>query len=366
MGIYNIGGPSYSLPVLDTSYPKDITMREQANGQATFEVKIAKDGFPSDYKYQWYVNNTIVNGATNISYTMTGLTKTSSYTLYCVVSSDAGKVTSKTANLTVTSALASYTLNGTSYTAVKDPHSNSGYDWLITLTGSTTLRFSDLGNCDGTIDVFLVGGGGGGGSFAGSSNYYGGGGGGGGYTKTFTMSASINTNYIAEIGGGGAGGSKANGGSGGTTSFNGTSIGGGSGGGTWCTGGNGGSGGGAGEKGDDKAGNGGSNGGNGGSTSVDGETKAGGTGQGSTTRGFGSSSYNLYAGGGGGGQGITSGSPGTAGTPGNRGDETSGGWYNGSKVSPLANRGGGGCGGGNNHGTGQNGGSGVILIRNHR
>lgn len=102
-----------------------------------------------------------------------------------------------------------------------------------------------------------------------------------------------------------------------------------------------------------KAGNGGSDGGNGRNNENGGEK--GGTGQGTTTREFGESTGNLYAGGGGGGYDGGAGIGG-AGGGGNGGDEN---------ATPGQENSGGG-GGGNDSEPGANGGSGIVIIRNAR
>ena len=56
MPIFNIGsGNPYKLPVLDSAYPVDVTQLQQADGSATFEVKITTAGIPDEYTYQWMV-----------------------------------------------------------------------------------------------------------------------------------------------------------------------------------------------------------------------------------------------------------------------------------------------------------------------
>lgn len=98
--IFNIGGPILRVPVLNTSYPANVTGKE-VGGSATFKVVIAEDGIPAKYTYQWYVNGAAVEGATGASYTRSGLTA-GSHTVYCIVTNAAGSVQSRTATLTVT------------------------------------------------------------------------------------------------------------------------------------------------------------------------------------------------------------------------------------------------------------------------
>ena len=337
----------HKVPVLNSSYPANVTQVEKSGGSATFKVQIATAGIPASYTYQWYVNGSAVSGATGSSYTKTGLTSAATYTVYCKVTNAAGTVQSRTATLTVQSSQPVYTYSG-SHELIKE----GTYNWKIKLKSGGTLRFSHLGNCTGTIDVFLVGGGGGGGTS----------GGGGGKTTTSTATIAVNTNYTIAVGGGGASGYlDATGGTGGTSTAFGKSAAGGTGG-THGTvgsiGGSGGSGGG-GYGGGDVGGAGGSDGGNGTRFNLN---STGGSGQGTTTREFGSSSGTLYAGGGGG-----------AGKPGGTGGSGGGGaglhvdYYDKQGGSPGATNTGGG-GGGYSWTTfrGGAGGSGIVVIRNKR
>ena len=211
------------------------------------------------------------------------------------------------------------------YTGTKQLIDDGSGHWRVKFLTSGTLTF--LSAPDTTIDVFLDGGGGGGGGDFGS-------GGGGGYTVTAAnFSLAANTGYPIVIGAGGTGGSYGvNGTVGGTSSAFGYSASGGDYGGSNNTsknrnqGGNGGSGGG----GNPTTGVGGTDGGNG-----TGATP--GIGQGSTTREFSTVGATLYSTGG-------RSSPGAAG---------------------AANTGDGG--GGNNYSaTGFSGGSGIVVIRDHR
>lgn len=64
------GGEAYKLPILNASYPKDVTAIASANGTASFSIAIEEHGKPTDYTYQWYVNGKAVSGAINANYTM--------------------------------------------------------------------------------------------------------------------------------------------------------------------------------------------------------------------------------------------------------------------------------------------------------
>lgn len=185
------GGEFYELPVLNSSYPKDVTILESASGSATFHVQIDTAGKPAEYTYQWYVNGSKVSGATTASYTKKSLTSAATYSVYCVITNKAGSVTSRQATLTVTSTKPTYTYSGTaSLTADGD------YHYKLTLKTSGTLKFTHLGCFENGVDVFCVGGGGGG-SYAS--------GGAGGYTNMATKSLSVGTSYTIEIGAGGDG-----------------------------------------------------------------------------------------------------------------------------------------------------------------
>ena len=244
------------------------------------------------------------------------------------------------------------TINGTTFTMGSGDASLTAiwysYSAMFTYTGTTLPVINDgSGNwrikfiTDGTftplvdmiIDVFLVGGGGG-------SNGTHPGGGGGGYTttqKTITLSA--NTPYTIVVGLGGSPG--INGGA--SSAFGYTANGGNKS--TTYNGGAGGSGGGCGAHSDGcGGGSGGSNGSNGGSN-----CGSGGTGQGTSigTREFGEASGTLYSGGGGGNGTCCFDGAGGAGGGGAA-------WANG-----TTNTGGGG-------GAFRSGGSGIVVIRNHR
>ena len=256
-----------------------------------------------------------------------------------------------------------YTYTGSSQ-LIDDGNGN----WRIKFLTSGTLTFTNLGTGVNGIDVFCVGGGGGGGGGYGPS-YTGGGGGGGGYTKTSKgVTVNAGTAYSVTIGSGGTPSyaQQTAAGSGGTTSALGVSAAGGAGGyGGYYGGGVGGKGGSGGGSGGQMyngidAGVGGENGGNG--TNASNGTSEGGKGQGSTTREFGENSGTLYSGGGG-GAGATKNAAGGAGGGGNGAKEQTGSV---NSTNGAANTGGGG--GGNfywNSGTGY-GGSGIVVIRNHR
>lgn len=98
------GGETYRLPILNESYPQDVTKTviKGSTTSATFSVQIAEAGNPAEYTYQWYVNGSAVSGATSSSYTKSDLSETATYTVYCEVTNKAGVVTSRVATLKVT------------------------------------------------------------------------------------------------------------------------------------------------------------------------------------------------------------------------------------------------------------------------
>lgn len=235
----------------------------------------------------------------------------------------------------------------------------TGVSQLIQESGGWKIKFLSSGTLTllkkVTLDVFCVGGGGGG--RTGSSSA--GAGGGGGYTNTgFGIEAAAGT-YEITIGDGATHDSGVQGGT--TSAFNISALGGytatSSG-----TGANGGSGGGAaGSTGTNNVG--GSDGSDGGDFVGSSTTRKGGAGQNATTREFGETTGDLYAGGGGGSssQGSVSGGDGGGGNGG------------GSAASASATNGGantGGGGGGYYRSSGSetagDGGSGIVIIRNAR
>lgn len=199
------GGQVYQLPVLDSSYPQNVTVVAAASRSATFAVQISQPGTPAEYTYQWYKNGSAISGATGASVTLSGLTAAASHTVYCVVANKAGTVTSRVATLTVKDWKPAYTYTGSS-TLIDD----GNYNWRIKFLSSGTLTFSSLGNGN-SIDMFCVGGGGGGAYLAG---------GGGGYTSTSLSTLNVGTAYTITVGAGGAGSSGGGvAGTGGTSSF---------------------------------------------------------------------------------------------------------------------------------------------------
>lgn len=386
------GGFRKSVPILKAEYPADLEVWGDG-GSATFKVEIEKAGRPSACMYQWYRNGTLASWATGPACTFYNLSQVATHSVYCVVTNAAGSVISRTATLKVKSPTMTYT-----YTGESERIDDGDGNWRVKLKSSGVFTITELGkDWDGALDIFVVGGGGAGASgnqalVNSYPNGAGGGGGGGGYTLT-EHAAYILTGqtYNVTIGDGGAtnnvnaenktadtqvggdGGysrfadlAKASGGKGGAK--NGGAGGCGGGGAAYTTtdvspragyGGNGGSNGNDGSKGFS------------GATGVDG---TGGGGYGTTTREFGESTGDLYAGGGAGcgyNRNDNSGSGGNGG-----GGQSAYITWNGTGTAPdqaatagEANTGGGGGGGlwsGGSVGGGKKGGSGIIVIRNTR
>lgn len=239
------------------------------------------------------------------------------------------------------------------------PITTSKDNWKIRFLTSGEFTVTKLNSWNGQLDVFLVGGGGGGASPSRAHS----GGGGGGYTTTGkNIMVSVGSPYAISIGSGGA----INGDGGNTSAFNLTANGGrhgnsGDGDGGSAAGGNGGSGGGGGSYG--APANGGSDGSDGGA----GTAGSGGVGQHTTTREFSETSGKPYSGGGGGGNyAAANGYDGTGGTGGAIGGGNGSSKSKGLNATAGENNTGGGGGGGSYSMQAAKGGSGIVIIRNHR
>ena len=150
------GGQTKKLPVLNPSYPANVTNWQ--GEQATFKVEISTPGVPAEYTYQWYRDGAKWTEATNATVSWSGAS-IGSHSIYCVVTNKAGEVTSRVATLTVKNPNMTYTYSG-SHEKIDDGSGN----WRIKFKSSGTLKFTNLGKWDGKLDVFCVGGGCAGGS----------------------------------------------------------------------------------------------------------------------------------------------------------------------------------------------------------
>lgn len=92
------------LMKLNPEFPKDVetTVIKGSTTSATFSVEIAEHGKPAEYTYQWYVNDTPVEGATKATYERTDLSETETLSIYCEVTNKKGTIRSRTATLKVT------------------------------------------------------------------------------------------------------------------------------------------------------------------------------------------------------------------------------------------------------------------------
>ena len=362
-----------NVTIIDKLPPNDFTPTATSTtnsitltGSTTDAEKTSTNGSSGIQAYYFSKDNgaTWVGGTESTSYTFTGLSQETTYSLRMKAVDNAGnELITETLSQEIVGVIPTFTYTG-KYVIVNDDdttYTTGNENWKIRFLTSGTLTM----NTDVKIDAFLVGGGGGGGS---ARNTYkesegkffgdGGGGGGGGYTTTAKeITLTANTSYNIRIGAGGY--ASTNGGT--TSAFSQTAKGGGAGGSSPSVG----------EDGTANVGapgTGGSNGGSGGyyaSRPLIEPGSDGSPGQGTTTREFSSSNGKLYAGGGAGGMGYN----GNVGySPFINGGAGGGG---GSGVMGTPNTGGGGGGGcviNNKTGTsiGAAGGSGIVVIRNAR
>ena len=98
--IFNLqAGEVKTLPILSDKYPEDITVKQGEN--AVFSAVIDEDGIPTEYTYQWYVNDSLVSDATTAVYTRKTDEDSGIYTVYCEITNKAGTVKTRTAQLEV-------------------------------------------------------------------------------------------------------------------------------------------------------------------------------------------------------------------------------------------------------------------------
>ena len=101
--IFNvISARLFALPALDSSYPMDVTASYDygSSTSATFEVVIKKDGNPSQYNYQWFMDGNPV-GTNAPTFTAEGLNAEGTHVVDCQISNKAGTIISRKAALTV-------------------------------------------------------------------------------------------------------------------------------------------------------------------------------------------------------------------------------------------------------------------------
>ena len=89
------------LPTIDPNYPLDqsVTFIKGNTASATFEARITEDGRPAKYSYQWYLDGASVSGAMSSSFQFNGISAAGNHTIYCVITSAAGSVQTRTATL---------------------------------------------------------------------------------------------------------------------------------------------------------------------------------------------------------------------------------------------------------------------------
>lgn len=101
--IFNIGrGKPYKLPVLNASYPANVSVKYDSGSStsATFKVVVETVGYPESHSYQWYCDGSPISNATSSTYTRSGINSTGTCKIWCVVTNAAGTVKSKEATLT--------------------------------------------------------------------------------------------------------------------------------------------------------------------------------------------------------------------------------------------------------------------------
>lgn len=86
-----------NLPVLNSKYPSDVSFKYNETG---YSLNVLIDQYPSGCKYQWYINNQPIIGATSAIYTFIPEDVYATYEIFCVVSNSLGSITSRTASFT--------------------------------------------------------------------------------------------------------------------------------------------------------------------------------------------------------------------------------------------------------------------------
>jgi hypothetical protein len=153
---------------LDSSFPADVTVT--AGGEATFKVVVTDEGIPKEHTFQWFVNDTAIEGATEDTYVRDTSGDKGVISIWCEVTNKAGTTISRHAALTVkkTPVLnASYPQNanvsvGTTVTFEAKiaeagyPNSNK-YQWYkngVAVAGATGSSYSYTPYLEGTETVY--------------------------------------------------------------------------------------------------------------------------------------------------------------------------------------------------------------------
>lgn len=168
------GGETYKLPILNPNYPEDVTTTVigENTTSATFHVAISEPGNPAVYTYQWYVNGVPISGATSASYTISDLSTTETYSVYCEVTNKKGTVTSRVATLKVThyftptlnasypaDATVTVTSNGTFKVEIAEAGypNDYTYQWYVNgekVSGATKSSYSFTRSTEGSSTVY--------------------------------------------------------------------------------------------------------------------------------------------------------------------------------------------------------------------
>lgn len=127
----------YKKPVLNASLPSDISCEFDAS--VTLRVEIETAGTPNTYTYQWYKDGAIIDGATGTTCTISP-GKIGSVSVYCVVTNDAGAVTSRTATITGTT---TYFFNAGKFNSRLCPNGISIENSNYTYINGSTLHMSN-------------------------------------------------------------------------------------------------------------------------------------------------------------------------------------------------------------------------------
>ena len=133
------GGALKKVPVLNEAYPQDVSVNEVGTS-VSFSVLVAEAGSPNEYTYQWYYDGVAITGAIEAGYTMNA--EFGSHTVFCVVSNEAGMVTSREA--TVTAEIEYIYKTGTIYPIASDIKMKDGKNALSKQTSQ--LKMSTTGN----------------------------------------------------------------------------------------------------------------------------------------------------------------------------------------------------------------------------